>query len=145
MATHSSVLAWRIPGTAGPGGLPSMGSHRHDWSDLATAVAARWRRGQSWNWWPCVDVLFLLLGSFSFVLPSLLSTCDLTWPSELQEEQADLTTRAGLMGKVWVVSFLGTEMAGGMSDFLPKAPWRVCWGQLFLVKSWHVDLDFGYS
>ena len=32
MATHSSVLAWRIPGTGGPGGLPSMGSHRvgHD-------------------------------------------------------------------------------------------------------------------
>ena len=27
MATHSSVLSWRIPGTAGPGGLPSMGSH----------------------------------------------------------------------------------------------------------------------
>ena len=41
MATHSSVLAWRIPGTAGPGGLPSMGSHRvrHDWSDLAAAAA----------------------------------------------------------------------------------------------------------
>ena len=40
MATHSSVLAWRIPGTAGPGGLPSMGSHRvgHDWSDLAVAA-----------------------------------------------------------------------------------------------------------
>ena len=39
MATHSSVLAWRIPGTGGPGGLPSMGSHRvgHDWSDLAAA------------------------------------------------------------------------------------------------------------
>ena len=36
MATHSSVLAWRIPGTGEPGGLPSMGSHRvrHDWSDL---------------------------------------------------------------------------------------------------------------
>ena len=28
MATHSRVLAWRIPGTAGPGGLPSLGSHR---------------------------------------------------------------------------------------------------------------------
>ena len=28
MATHSGVLAWRIPGTVGPGGLPSMGSHR---------------------------------------------------------------------------------------------------------------------
>ena len=37
MATHSSVLAWRIPGTGAPGGLPSMGSHRvgHNWSDLA--------------------------------------------------------------------------------------------------------------
>ena len=41
MATHSSVLAWRIPGTAEPGGLPSMGSHRvrHDWRDLAAAAA----------------------------------------------------------------------------------------------------------
>ena len=41
MATHSSVLAWRIPGTGEPGGLPSMGSHRlrHDWSDLAVAAA----------------------------------------------------------------------------------------------------------
>ena len=39
MATHSSILAWRIPGTGEPGGLPSMGSHRvgHDWSDLAAA------------------------------------------------------------------------------------------------------------
>ena len=41
MATHSSVLAWRIPGTVEPGGLPSLGSHRvrHDWSDLAAAAA----------------------------------------------------------------------------------------------------------
>ena len=41
MATHSSVLAWRFPGMAGPGGLPSMGSHRvgHDRSDLAAAAA----------------------------------------------------------------------------------------------------------
>ena len=41
MATHSSVLAWRIPGMGEPGGLPSMGLHRvgHDWSDLAAAAA----------------------------------------------------------------------------------------------------------
>ena len=40
MATHSGVLAWRIPGTGEPGGLLSMGSHRvgHDWSDLAAAA-----------------------------------------------------------------------------------------------------------
>ena len=42
MATHSSVLAWRIPGMGEPGGLPFLGSHRvgHDWSDLAAAAAA---------------------------------------------------------------------------------------------------------
>ena len=42
MATHCSVLAWRIPGTAEPGGLPSVGSHRvgHDWSELAAAAVA---------------------------------------------------------------------------------------------------------
>jgi len=41
MATHSSVLAWRIPGTGEPGGLPSTGSHRvgHNRSDLAAAAA----------------------------------------------------------------------------------------------------------
>ena len=40
MATHSSVLAWRIPGMGEPGGLPSLGSHRvgHDWSDLVVVV-----------------------------------------------------------------------------------------------------------
>ena len=43
MATHSSVLAWRIPGTGKPGGLLSMGSHRvgHDWSDLAAAACSQ--------------------------------------------------------------------------------------------------------
>ena len=44
MATHSNVLAWRIPGTKEPGGLPAMGSHRvgHDWSDLAAAAIHPW-------------------------------------------------------------------------------------------------------
>ena len=56
MATHSSVLAWRIPGTGEPGGLPSMGLHSvgHDWSDLA----ARQVR----------DLLFLLLLQISACL-----------------------------------------------------------------------------
>ena len=51
MATHSSVLAWRIPGTGEPGGLPSMGSHRvrHDWSDLAAAACI------------CVYIIFFFL------------------------------------------------------------------------------------
>ena len=50
MATHSSILAWRIPGAAEPGGLPSMGSHRvgHDGSDLA-AAASLGKRSKSKN------------------------------------------------------------------------------------------------
>ena len=42
MATHSSVLAWRIPGTGEPVGLPSVGLHRvgHDGSDLAAAATS---------------------------------------------------------------------------------------------------------
>ena len=43
MATHSSVLAWRIAGTAEPGELPSTGSNRvrHDWSDLAATILVK--------------------------------------------------------------------------------------------------------
>ena len=45
MAAHSSVLAWRIPGTGVPRGLPSMGLHRvgHNWSDLAAAAFTQHR------------------------------------------------------------------------------------------------------
>ena len=64
MTTHSSVLAWRIPGTGEPGGLQCMGSHRvgHDRSDLAVAAVAEGIRSRiseaknrsvSWKikWW----------------------------------------------------------------------------------------------
>ena len=53
MATHSSVLAWRIPGMGEPG-LPSMGSHRvrHDWSDLAATRPSRTN--------PPKEVLFII-------------------------------------------------------------------------------------
>ena len=63
MATHSSVLAWRIQGTMGPGRLPSMGSHRigHDWNDLAAAPAARrWKTytlNSIENWWKNLKIL----------------------------------------------------------------------------------------
>ena len=52
VATHSSILAWRTPGTEEPRGLLSMGSHRvgHDWSDLAAAAVSMWR-SQAGKWW----------------------------------------------------------------------------------------------
>ena len=51
MATHSSVLAWRLPGMGEPGGLPSMGSQRvgYDWSDLAAAAAIAHLDEMTWN------------------------------------------------------------------------------------------------
>ena len=99
MATHSSVLAWRIPWTDKPGGLPSMGSHRvgHDWSDLAAAqqglvayqaingadCITKCRKISSTSSWLLADSVDVLLpqkpvfqislntrGSFSFFLQS---------------------------------------------------------------------------
>ena len=57
MATHSTMLFWRIPATEEPGGLPSMESHRvrHDRSDLATAVAAA-----ALNLWIALDSVVIL-------------------------------------------------------------------------------------
>ena len=62
MATHSSVLAWRIPGTEEPNGLPSMGSYRvgHDWSDLAPVAA-----GTLYKWNYTVFVLLRWFRSLS--------------------------------------------------------------------------------
>ena len=69
MATHSSVLAWRIPGMLEPDGLPSMGSHRvgYDWSDLAAAAAlapGAWKEEHSRDdvEWPPKDSLSKIAG-----------------------------------------------------------------------------------
>ena len=56
MATHSSVLAWRIPGMGEPGGLPSTGLHRvrNDRSDLAAAAAAAYQWYTKVPIYPCI-------------------------------------------------------------------------------------------
>ena len=66
IATHSSVLVWRIPGMGEPGGLPSMGSHRvgHDWSDLAVVAMVGNILFNHWLvcWtWDFLDLFFGLL------------------------------------------------------------------------------------
>ena len=65
MATQASVLAWKIPGMAEPGGLPSMGLHRigYNWSNLAAAAA-------SWSWGPgAMAANSSLLGSICSLVP----------------------------------------------------------------------------
>ena len=67
IATYSSVLAWRIPGTGEPDGLPSMGSHRvgHDWSDLAEIFLELF-----WFFDDPMDVGNLISGCLPFLNPA---------------------------------------------------------------------------
>ena len=78
MATHSSVLAWRIPGTGEPGGLPSMDSLRvgHDWSNLAAATTISFPLFLCIDHWGRLSYLSLLffgtLHSNRYIFPFLL-------------------------------------------------------------------------
>ena len=85
MATRSSVLAWRIPGAAEPGGLLSMGSHRvgHDWSDLAATAGSLLSFCESryvsfWN--PPRETLWLFEKTLWVLLLSSLPSVLVTWP-----------------------------------------------------------------
>ena len=93
MATHSSVLAWRIPGTGEPGGLPSMGSHRvrHDWSDLAAAAAVLLLRSK---WAP--EIFCLCQNRFP-------CPCHFNFPS-LPSKQPNLSSRLYLPWLLRVLS-----------------------------------------
>ena len=98
MATHSSVLAWRIPGTGEPGGLPSMGLHRvgHDWSDLAAATAAA-----GWNHW----VLFWVALKGSWYRSSL---CLSTKKNSVRGKGLD--KKWFRIGRLWGLQVGGREM-----------------------------------
>ena len=75
MATHSSVLAWRIPGTGEPGGLPSLGSHRvgHDGSDSSSSSSSGTSEEFAEGLWNKLSPAHLLIFSSSSWLdcPSL--------------------------------------------------------------------------
>ena len=88
MATHSSALAWRIPGTGEPGGLPSMGSHRagHDWSNLAAAAA--------WRTWTEV-----------FTIPSSKIKYDFIWSLDFPEQSI-----FKLQGKLYIALILDSSI-----------------------------------
>ena len=73
MGTHSSVLAWRIPGTGEPGGLSSLGSHRigHDWSDLADVCKVVKLCGVSLLNLFLISPYFTIMSLFNFFFSSL--------------------------------------------------------------------------
>ena len=99
MATHSSVLAWRIPGTVEPGGLLSMGSHRvgHDWRDLAAVAAG--------------GILSPLVAQMAKNLPAMQETWAQSrgWGNPLEEGMA---THSSILA--WRVPW--TEEPGGLQS-----------------------------
>ena len=108
MATHSSILAWRIPGTVEPGGLPSVGLHRvgHDWSNLAAAAGlvgslGKWEAINDWcRYWlqgrpmVCGSFWASFASSLSLAFFVCSSTHNRTW---LPQAQCYLT----LQGQIW--------------------------------------------
>ena len=128
MAAHSSVLAWRIPGTGEPGGLSSMGSHRvgHDWSDLAAHMHRKnWPLKKMFSF---ISVQFALLnnkGSWDSNLLPRVPTCDqavregtllLKWQpwGETNRESGALRSRMG-----WRAS----------EEHFPQRHWGWPWGR----------------
>ena len=109
MATHSSILAGRIPGTGKPGGLPSVGSHRvrHDWSDLAAAAVQN--EGH------------LSVGTNSFFFFSI--ACTLLAPNEHQnpgEDWNNSTLICSAQGSTCYFNFLATVTSEGT-----RRTWKV--------------------
>ena len=109
MATHSSILALRIPGSKEPGGLPSMGLHRvrHNWSDLAAAAAGFFSAAVT-ELSSCAEIVLLskseILTSFPFTKKSL-ST--LVLDRELKKHSHSLCYQTFLLGKpLWWCEFL---------------------------------------
>ena len=90
MATHSSILAWRISGMEEPGELPSMGSHRvgHNWSDLAAAAVLLWSRKVIWWCYHCES-------------NTALTTSVLSWPWNVEV----CVPRARLENTSWWASY----------------------------------------
>ena len=126
MTPHSSTLAWRIPGTGEPGGLPSVGSHRvgHNWSELAAAAAAAWNL-ERWERWPYMwdskrdtDIKNRLLDSVGeskggMIWENSIETCILSYVNIICE--IDRQSRFNAWDRMLRASTLGW-------------PWGMAWG-----------------
>ena len=116
MATHSSVLAWRIPGTGEPGGLPCMGSHRvgNDCSDLAAAAAAADQNSPSLgSWEPYTLRLLGVCPGGSEVKASACNAGDLGSIPDLEDPwEKDMATHSSILA--WRIPWM--EKPGGLQS-----------------------------
>ena len=121
MATHSSVLAWRIPGMGEPGGLPSVGSHRveHDWSDLAAAAAEVDEPRACYTEWSQSE-----RGKQILYIKAFIQTWEKWyWWTYLQERNGDADAENGLMD----TEREGEDGTNGESSIVVYTQSRVKW------------------
>ena len=109
MAPHSTVLAWRIPGTAEPGGMPSMGSHRveHDWRDLAAAAAAAGFCGFVFFFFPkCIAAWFIYMETYTYLEKAMAPhSSTFAWKIPWMAEPGRLQSMGSLrVGHNWATS-----------------------------------------
>ena len=139
MATHSSVLAWRIPGTGEPVGLLSMGSHRvgHDWSDLA-AVAAAPTLGSPGTWhlpffqhlstnWVTISISLSYLSSWSQRLHAIHNFWHrgIQWLFAKRKRKKQNKTKHGA-GLFWVVETQTFHFSTLPTIIMEKLMWILC-------------------
>ena len=141
-ATHSSVLAWRIPGTAEPGGLLSMGLHRvqRDWSDLAAAAAAsdfHFHYLKNHDISPCLHPAsrpsaLQCAGGFCFCLWVVVSLC---WRVFWCVFSLDSGNLLGMVA-CFVVTFFSYAWLGSQNQL-----GKVSWGnQKLLLSLWNSEI-----
>ena len=123
MASHSSVLAWRIPGMGEPGGLPSMGSHRvgHDWRNLAVAAAAAWVEPRNRHFWKTLQVILM--------------------------QPVCKTILKSLLWRIWEDRFLAQSLHFTESYGLPRMHYQIikavnCLGEVFSVRNWEATEEW---
>ena len=139
MATHSSVLAWRVPGTGEPGGLPSLGSHRvgHDWSDLVVVVRRREEVGEMRDKAGAILFGMIMEGIFDKVMGEqtwrkwevmqiLVEGFSRQWDKQCKGVEVYIVCVWGQCG--WIRDWRGEMKSqswagGGMSDWSLQAMW----------------------
>ena len=126
MATHSSVLAWRIPWMEKPGRLQSMGSHRvrHDWSNLAAASVMKYLSLEGWaiqrirRWgFACTFKLFWLSCHLTF---ALLRRRD--FAMEMFSKQVEEMMEGGQFSQFSSVTQLCPTLCGPVDSSTPGFP-----------------------
>ena len=120
MATHSSILAWRIPGMAEPGGLPSMRSHRvgHDWSDLA-AAAASCQQGKNLIAFKSQKSIKWLMFLSCVCYPTTLTGFSFSW-KQLLKQEVRWASRWGCSQEKSVLVFSGILLSADRRENAPE-------------------------